>query len=174
MANAGNVRTVSIEKAAAMAGTSTLGDFEGDDVLQSGIEIPGAAGGLRDAMAVDPVRLSKDDEVFIVLRCTVAKVRFEPIKDTDALRRVHILAADEATFVDGDLVREHLAAQSDRIQRAKEAAAGVSRLEFVEDGDEDDEAEVLVRQHNVGAHLTPLAECPLCTPEPADPEPISG
>ena len=34
--------SMGVEKAAAMADTSELGDFEGADVLACGIEIPGA------------------------------------------------------------------------------------------------------------------------------------
>lgn len=40
--------------AGALADTSKLTDFEGLSVRQVGIEIPGAAGGLRDPLRIDP------------------------------------------------------------------------------------------------------------------------
>jgi hypothetical protein len=152
------------DKAAALADTSHLTPFEGLPVTGVGIEIPGAAGGLRDAMAVEPREFHRDDEVFVVLRCTVAKVRFDPAKsDETEWRRVHIFDAEQAVIVDGDLVAEHLAAQAERIQRAKDEAAGVLRLEL--DGDEDT-ATVLSRQHHAGVHTDGLREgCPECLSE---------
>lgn len=162
---------MSMEKAAAMADTSDLGEFEGADVLACGIEIPSAGGGLRESMAIEPQLFHKGERVMVVLDCVVAKVRFEEIKDTDALRRVHIFTAQQATIVDEDLVRSHLEAQQERIARAKEAAAGVARLEFppgveLVEGDEDDETAVLVRQHGQAAHADGLREnCPLCNEE---------
>ena len=161
---------MSVEKAAAMADTSELGEFAGADVLQCGIEIPAAGGGLNPAMEIEPQTFDIGDRVFVVLGCTVAKVRFEEIKDTDALRRVHVFKASEATIVDEDLVREHLEAQQERVLRAREQAAGVARLEFPVGVDTavgwSNEAAVLVRQHGQGAHADGLRDgCPLCGEE---------
>lgn len=157
-----------------MADTSELQPYKGMDVLRTTIIVTNAGDGLSQAMGIDPVELEIGSRHVLVLDVEVVEHKHRPIKDVDALELRQVLRASTATLAAGDDVRAMLEAQADRILRAQEAAAGVSRLEFVEDGDEDDEAEVLVRQHNVGAHLTPLAECPLCTPEPADPEPISG
>lgn len=83
--------------AAALANTE-LGEFEGKTVLSVGIEIPGAAGGLRDALAIDPIVKHKDDEALVLLRCKVEKLRHDPVKDTDGWRRVHILKVEVARW----------------------------------------------------------------------------
>jgi len=118
------------------AADTTLGDFEGDAVESVGIEIPSAAGGLRDALAIDPIVMHKDDESMVLLRCKVQKIRHDPVKDSDGWRRVHILETTSATIVDGDVFEEALAAQAERIekakaeeQRRKDAEAGQGRID---------------------------------------------
>lgn len=134
--------------------TTTLGDFEGDPVSEVGIEIPSAAGGLREALAIDPVVMHKDDESMVLLRTKVKKIRHEPVKDSDAWRRVHVLETTSATIVDGDVFEEALAAQAERIQRAKEA--GQMRI-----GDTE-----LVEAHDDGQHADGLVKgCPRCDEE---------
>mgnify|MGYP001560579278 CR=1 FL=1 len=77
----------------------------------------------------------------------------------------------DAEMLSKDDLERLIADQEDRIQRAREAAQGVSRLEFpagveLVEGDEDDETQVLVRQHGAGAHADGLREgCPLCSEE---------
>lgn len=141
---------------------TTLDDFEGQKVLAAGIEIPGAAGGLREALGVDPVQLHKGDEVFVLLRCTTDKVRFDPVKDTAGLRRVHILAVEEGMLVDGELVEEHLAASRARIAEAKlarEAAEKGGVLQYPTD-------EELLAAHEAGEHAAGLVEgCVECQKE---------
>lgn len=143
----------------------TLADFEGKSVVEVGIEIPGAAGGLREAMKIDPVTFTQGETTFVVLQCKVGKVRFEPI-DKDYLdgdqRRVHVFTVEGATMVDGDLVREHLDAQAERILLAREAAQGITRLPMEQDGVEFDLALV----HADGGHASGLVDgCPVCRAE---------
>lgn len=141
----------------------SLAPFDGMDVLRTTIAVTNAGDGLSDALKVDPQEFHLGDEVFVVLRCEVAKVQFVPIKDTDALSRVHVLKAGDATIIEGDLVEDHLRAQAERILRAKEEAAGVSRLQFGDDDDEADEAEVLHTHHGQGLHAeAPVTGCPDC------------
>lgn len=100
-----------------------LSPFEGLEVTQSSIEIPGAAGGLRDALKVDPMEAHKGEVIHVVLECEVRSVRHDPVVRDDftgAQARVHILAVTNATIVDKALVAEELAAQADRIAAAKE------------------------------------------------------
>jgi hypothetical protein len=170
--------------AAALADTSKLEPFEGVDVLGAGIEIPGAAGGLRDAMKIEPRQFHGGDRLYVVLECDVSKVRFDPIaSDGEMLgwRRVHVLAAQAATFVDGDLVKEAIDSQKRKIQLAAESAAGIGRLTY---GD-DDVAET-VTAHDEGLHAAGLVPgCPKCDaetveelaetePPPPPPTPLSG
>lgn len=105
-----------------------LTPFAGRDVISSAIEVPSAAGGLREAMKFAPVEFDIDEEVYVLLRCTVKKVRYQKIKDTEALSRIHIFASDEATFVDGTFAETHLTAQRDKLRRLREEAQGISQL----------------------------------------------
>jgi hypothetical protein len=155
-----------------------LSDFEGLPVVEAGIEIPGAAGGLREAMRIDPQTFHKGEQTFVVLECKVGKVRFDPI-DTDYLdgpqRRVHVFTVTNATMVDGDLVRVQLSDQAERIRLAKEAEAGVQRLPM------DDEGEYGLA-HARGEHASGLVDgCPVCQSEldaldreASTPTPITG
>jgi hypothetical protein len=110
-----------------------LSPFEGQDVTGAAMEVPGAAGGLREALAFAPIEFHIGDEVFMVFKCAVAKVRFVPQKDTDALTRVHIMEVLETALVDEHDVYELLANQRDRIKRLKEEAAGIQRLAYDDD-----------------------------------------
>ena len=148
-----------------MSGDVTLSPFEGLDVIEAGVEIPGAAGGLREAMAVDPQEMHKGERVHVVLECEVTKVRFDPVaKDYPSgdQRRVHILAVEGATIVEGDaaeLVQERLDAQRERIQLAKEAEQGIQRIDL-------DSLDDLEAEHDAGKHADGLVdECPSCEEE---------
>ncbi len=117
-----------------------LAPFEGRDVKRSAITIPGAGGGLREALAFEPVSLKKGQRVYVLLETYVDDVKFETIKskgeDTGADTRVHILkvAKEGATFVDPEFAVSHLAEQRERIQLLREKAAGIQRLDVEGDG----------------------------------------
>lgn len=110
-----------------------LTEFEGRDVIGMAIIVRNTGDGLSEAVAVDPMELHVGDEVTVAMKCIVEKIRFDPIKDTDSLRRVQILKAGEATFIESGTVAEALEDQMRRI----EAAKGVQRLPLGDD--EDDE-----------------------------------
>lgn len=134
-----------------------LTGFEGHDVLRAAIEIPNAAGGLREAMKFEPREFSHDEEVTLVLKCRVKKVRFDPIKDTEALARIHVLDAIEATFIEDETVEAALAEQRERIAEAKRLAAGTP--------DFDDHVDQLVAEHEAGDHHDLMDGCPTCAEE---------
>lgn len=135
----------------------TLGSFEGTPVAGTGIEIPSAAGGLRDALKIDPQVLHKGQRVMVLLDCEVGKIRHDPVKDSEEWNRVHILATNGATIVDGDVFDEALAAQAERIQRAKDNESGQQRT---------DDALELVAAHDKGDHADGLMDgCPQCEAE---------
>lgn len=143
-----------------------LTPFEDKEVASVGVEIPNAAGGLQDAMKFDPVELHHGDEGYLVLHWSVAKVRFDPIPKTEALRRVHVFHAEDAALIDADLVAEHLAKQRERIEtekarlaREKEREQGVETLPGA-DGrpgvdDEEEERRILSIHHAQGLHADP-------------------
>lgn len=131
---------------------ATLGKFEGRKVDAVGIEIRNSAGGLNEALKVDPAEWHLEDEVVVVLRCKVTKIRHDPLKDTDGLRRVHILDAEDATVIEDDgMITTALDEQKKRI----ELASGVQRLPIE-----------LVAAHEAGEHKQDLIEeCPKCLEE---------
>lgn len=142
------------------ADNSTLTPFEGKDVLAAGIEIPNAAGGLREAMAIDPQEFHHGERRYVVLELDVKRVRFDPIPKTKGLSRVHVFTANAATFVDADLVAKHVEAQRERIEAAKvekERADGIVRVPF---------GDTLQEAHDRGEHGDGLVEgCPDCDAE---------
>lgn len=147
---------MSTDLAAALA-NHDLGTFEGADILSVGIEMPGAGGGLRDALKIEPATFHKDEEVMVLVRGKVGKVRFDPVRDTQGVSRVHVLIIEDATIVDGEVFSEALEAQAEKIDRAREAAEGIARLPLP------DELEI---QHREGAHAAGLVDgCADCEAE---------
>lgn len=105
-----------------------LSPFEARPVVRTKVAVTNAGDGLSEAMAVDPVELSIGDEVYIVLAAQVSKVRFEEIKDSTSLARVHVLRAGTAALVDETIVADYLAKQRSRIEEAQ----GIVRLPMEE------------------------------------------
>jgi hypothetical protein len=146
---------------------AALGSFEGRQVIGTGIEIPGAAGGLRDALTIDPQALHADETVYVVLECRVKKIRHDPIHDSlndvDLWKRVHVLDTQAATIVDRDIVVAHLEEQARLIEEAR----GIQRLDFGVDGDTD-EMVGFRGEHIIGEHAAGKVDgCPMCDDETA-------
>lgn len=135
-----------------------LAPFENRDVLRSTVAVTNAGDGLSEAMKFDPIELHHGDTCYLVLECEVTKVRFDPIKDTNALSRVHVLRAGTATLVDGELVAKHLDEQKERIAEAKRISQGTPNL--------DDHVDQMVAEHEAGEHSPDLVDgCPTCEEE---------
>ena len=96
-----------------------LGHFEGKEVLATSVAVTNAGDGLSEALAVDPQILHQGDRGAILLEYEVAKVRFDPVKDTAGLTRVHILKASTGTLMDLEEARDRLDAQRARIAEAE-------------------------------------------------------
>lgn len=133
---------------------TALSPFEGKPVLSVGLEIRNAAGGLNEALQIDPAEWHHGERVTVVLDCDVSKLRFDPVKDTDGLRRVHVLTADEATVVDRAVVADALEEQQKRIEEAQ----GIRRLELQNE---------IVQAHDRGEHKRLRDDCPRCEEERA-------
>lgn len=114
-----------------------LGMFDRREVIKATIAVTNAGDGLSKAMAVDPSAMDLGDKVYVVLECEVSKVTFTEVDDTSKLARNHSLKAGDATIVDEDLVREHLDAMAERIERAQ----GVHRLPLDGDGEPGEDPE---------------------------------
>lgn len=127
------------------------------DVVESGVEMPSAGGGLHDALAVENLELGHGERVVLVIDAEVMKVRFDRSqpKDEDCtdLRRVHVLRVNNAAVIDRELVAEALAEQ----RRKVEAAKGNDSLPFGDD---------LNDEPAYCPHDRPVGECSTC-PAPA-------
>jgi hypothetical protein len=144
-----------------------LGTFEGLPVLGVGIEIPNAAGGLRDPLKIDPLILHGGEEAFATFQLATVKIRFDPVNgDDDALRgwtRVHVLAVTNATFIDEELVRDQLDEMAERVEERrqaealeKERAKGIRRLDF---------SGPIGEAHAAGEHTELVEGCGECDAE---------
>lgn len=137
-----------LDVVAAHADASSLQPFDGRDVVRSTIAVTGAGDGLSAAMAVDPQEYHHGQEVVIVIRGVVDKVRFDQLDrdDTDsALVRVHTIKAGTATILNEagvKRVQKDLDRQADAITRAVEAAKGITKLPGVDDPPPVDDDEV--------------------------------
>lgn len=146
-----------------------LGEFEGRRVIGVGVEMPGAAGGLRDALTVDPIVKHGGDIVYLAMKTKVKKVRFEPVFDeaSDEMmwRRVHVLDVLEGIIIEEENVQVMLEAQAIEFERLR----GLTRLPFNEadDPDEDDASVAARRAHMAGNHADERKAdiCPLCQAE---------
>lgn len=132
-----------------------LSKFEGRDVHSATVAITNAGDGLSKAMKVEAIELHHGATVHVVLECEVAKVRFDEIKDTDGLQRVHVLKAGRSTLIDGDAVRAALDAQQERIDEA----LGNMHLTLLTD----EQIDGLMTAHSDGLHDGITEDgCPSC------------
>lgn len=144
---------------------SALGEFEGLPVLAVGIELPGAAGGLRDPLRVDPLILHGGDTAFATFELVTNKVRFDPVKVDDVLigwTRVHVMGVENATFVDEELVRDQLDEMARRVAERKEAEEAAKRRES---GTPNLDDALYEKDHAAGRHSELVKGCPDCDAE---------
>ena len=106
-------------------------EFEGFPVLSMTIAVTQAGDGLSKAMSVRPDEMHLGDTVQVLLECEVSKIRYEQVKDTDGVSRVHVLKAGRATIVEGKPFDKAL----DDMSKKLEAVAGIQRLPLDEDDD---------------------------------------
>jgi hypothetical protein len=102
-----------------------LEPFEEHDVIASGVEMPGASGGLNKALAVNELEHHHGDRVILAIDATVVKVRFDEVPDTNGcLQRVHVLRVNNAVPISAKAVERELDRQQDR----RDKAAGITKL----------------------------------------------
>lgn len=139
-----------------------LGTFEGKQVLTASVEMPNAAGGLREPMQFDPKVIHHEDEGYLVLKYKARRVGFKPIPNTQALNRVVTLDITEGTFADEGDVAALLDAQRARVAEGKaraEAAEAGGVIVYPTD-------EELHADHQAGDHdANPIQGCVDCQTE---------
>lgn len=122
--------------------TGLLGTFEGGPVDDMSVIIRKAGDGLSEALKVDPRTHSSGDECFFVLRTIVGPVNHKPKTvglPESGFTRVEDHIAQEITEVDSEQVSDMLEEAAERLQLAREEAAGVTRLPM--DGEANEDAE---------------------------------
>lgn len=146
--------------AAALADTSSLPDYQGRKVARTTISIRNAGDGLSEGLSIDPQVLPLGATVHVVLECTVVGHDHDVMKQApDLLVLDQVLKAGTGTLIDSDVVKEAITQQADRIQRAKDEAAGRTRLPLPDE---------LQAQHDEGGHADGLVPgCPSCDDEAA-------
>lgn len=151
--------------------TDTLSPFEDHEVVEAAIEIPNAAGGLQDAMEIDPQEFHHGERRTIVLDVVVKKVRFDPMKGSeDQLRRVHVFSAESATFIDRAVVAGALDEQAAKIAKARSAAEEAAKAAKGEEAMRTNMGlrtdEELLAEHTAGDHASGLVDgCVECDAE---------
>lgn len=152
--------------AAALADTSRLPDYLNRPTTRTKIAVTNAGDGLSEGLSIDPQVLIPGETVYVVLECVVNKHTHERLMDRDTdlgqWCLVQSLKAGTGTLMDADVVKQAIADQADKIQRAKEAAAGIARLPF-----DDEDAEAFQAEHDDGQHTDLVDGCPSCDEERA-------
>lgn len=147
--------------ATAMADTTKLPPYGGLPVVRTAIKVTNAGDGLSQGLAIDPEVLPLGSRVYVVLECVVDSHEHDRVldkgNDTGLLILNQVLKAGTGTLIEGEVVRDAIAQQADRIQRAKDEAAGRARLPLPEE---------LQAQHDDGQHADGLVPgCPACDPD---------
>lgn len=149
--------------ATALADTSKLPDYGGKPVVRTAIKITNAGDGLSQGLSIDPEVLALGARHYVVLECIVDSHEHDRIMakdvDTGLLVLNQVLKAGTGTLIDADVVRDAIAEQAAKIERAREAAKGIAKLPYPDE---------LERQHDEGTHAEGLIEgCPKCDAEVA-------
>lgn len=173
------------DAAAALADTTKLPPYGGKTVTRTAIKITNAGDGLSAGLAIEPAVLGLGETHYVVLECVVDSHEHDRImdksNDTGLLVLNQVLKAGTGTLIDADVVREAIAQQAEKIQLAKEAAKGITRIPFGDD---------LQEEHDQGGHAEGLVPgCAACDeeqaaidaeaggepePAPTEPTPIGG
>lgn len=125
--------------------------FEGKPVIASRMAIVGAGDGLSAALDLEPVALKIGQRVRVVLEGEVRDVDHTPIKkgENSVLARKHVVSTEGIMLVtdesDDAQIKLMLAADADRLQRAKDSAEGQGRLDDELPDDELDDDERAIR-----------------------------
>lgn len=96
-----------------------LTPYEDRDVTSSSIRLTNAGDGLSQGMSIAPAEYHVGDIVHVVIEAQVTRVAYEPVRDTDVLRRVHTLRAGVGTIVTEQAVSAIIAKAKRDLERAR-------------------------------------------------------
>lgn len=147
-------------------------EYRGRPIRKVTVAVTNAGDGLSKALKVDPRNIEPGQDIYVVLRTHLAKDAFVFVTGTDGqegseVDLVYTLSAGDATIVDGDLVRDLVDQQAERVKLAEEAEKGIQRLP---DGSSlTKEQQLGLRgDHALGLHAEGLVTgCALCEEEKA-------
>lgn len=115
--------------------TDKLPEFEGASVAYSAIKFSGTATGFSEGLRIAPVAYSNGDDVYLVVRATVAAVDHPLDKDENTFRRHDLKIADMAP-IDKDTATKTIVEYLAQIQRLKDEAEGKQQLDFEQAAEE--------------------------------------
>jgi hypothetical protein len=98
---------------------SPIKQYGGADVVSQQIKVTNTGDGLSQAMQVEPDDFAIGQKRYVVMEVEVTEIGYKRIKDTEVLVEIPKMKALGATFIDGDLVAEHLEEQAHKILVSK-------------------------------------------------------
>lgn len=130
---------------------AVLGDqakFEGEEVVAVALEIPTIAGGLQDAVQVEPFLMHGGDDAYVLMKVRCDKIRHDPFVDRNAgekaserrgeggpWRRVQILIPGTVAFVDETFAAGAIENMAAKVREFKAEQSGIHELPLDGGGD---------------------------------------
>jgi hypothetical protein len=102
--------------------------FEGREVQAVAVKVSGKVLDLPDGTDV-----KVGDTLYVVVEGEVQSIEHRRIRDTNGVQRRAILLAQVGAVVDGDLVKEAIDTERDRLRLIEEQREGVLRFPTVDD-----------------------------------------
>lgn len=141
------------------ATTDKLPDFEGDSVAYAVVKINGTATGYSEGLKIRPVVLHNGQDVFFVLRATVAGVDHPLDKDELTYRRHDLKIVDMAP-VSEEIADAALREYAAEIERIKEQLDGQARLFDEQEAEEREAADGTEAPNEIAAKAAERAKRP--------------
>lgn len=107
--------------------------FEGREVVGAAMRITRAGDGLSEALSLSPEAYKVGEKITLVLEGEIADINYKSVKDTDALRRVHVLRTERIVKIDPKDASGYFDAEAERLTQLRDEANGVSPLPMGDD-----------------------------------------
>lgn len=110
-----------------------LKKFEGHDVIGAAIKVTRAGDGLSEALSLAPESFKPGDRIALIIEGEIVDITYKGVKDSDALKRVHVLKTERAVRINADVAGEYFTEEADRLRALREEADGVVQLPMGDD-----------------------------------------